>query len=314
MLTVNDLIDIEHIPETNEVSLQLLIEFFESYLNNNVFVFYLANGKTIKIVFKDATEVFHLTGITHIMINNPYKKSKLFIEKAKNGSITFDSLEKMNPNAYRNYNKRIMSTFCIDTILKCSEYLYFSEGQLPNSQVKVQYLLFKGIGDNYLHLGIDTHNNGKTYYAKTLLVTENTSKEKFINRADDRIRVDTITILDKQTDEIKQIIMRRAATDKANKDVLKLAKEWKETYLKEIIAEWIKNNSESSNILPKSSVRKEWKSGLKEYFDDNKDKIREEVSQLDPYWYKKLTDEAIRKYMKNDSNDLINNTYLELDS
>ena len=71
MLTVKDLIDINYIPQEEEVSLELLKEFYEDYLCKNIYLYTLMDGSEIKLIFRDSTEIFHISGIDHIYSGNP---------------------------------------------------------------------------------------------------------------------------------------------------------------------------------------------------------------------------------------------------
>ena len=61
MLTVKDLIDINYIPAVAEFSLDLLKEFYENYLCKRIIIFTLKNGETVKLSFRDTTEIFHIS-------------------------------------------------------------------------------------------------------------------------------------------------------------------------------------------------------------------------------------------------------------
>lgn len=71
MLTVPDLINIQYIPEINDISLMLMVDFYEQYLCKRFWVFELADGQKVKLFFKDTSEIFHVSGIDHIYGNVP---------------------------------------------------------------------------------------------------------------------------------------------------------------------------------------------------------------------------------------------------
>ena len=75
MLSVNDLIDINYIPSESDISLELLVDFYEYYLCKRIFIFTLRDGQVVKLFFRDATELFHISGIDHI-----YATAKKLIE------------------------------------------------------------------------------------------------------------------------------------------------------------------------------------------------------------------------------------------
>ena len=66
MLRVCDLININYVPNEKEISLKLLVDFYEQYLCRRIFIFTLKNGEVVKLFFKDASEIYHISGIDHI--------------------------------------------------------------------------------------------------------------------------------------------------------------------------------------------------------------------------------------------------------
>lgn len=227
VLEVTDLENINYIPKESELTLKLLVDFYEQYLCKRIYVFILEDGEKVKIFFKDTSEIFHVSGIDHIYEGMPMD-SKRFINEIRKNNITFEHLKNINLAAYKDYIDRIRSMYCIDTIMKNCEYLFFSENKIPDSTIKITYLLLKGLDGKNLHLGIDTYKKGKPYFLRTLLVTEKNTANKFIEKADGRIKVNKLEIRDKETDEILECIERHKAE--------KLVKE----SLENIINEWIR--------------------------------------------------------------------------
>lgn len=205
MLNVKKLMNIKYIPAQKDITLKLLFEFYEEYLCKRVYKFTLENGQEIKVIFKDTSEIYHISGIKHLYKGNFMDGSK-FADEVSEGKIDFDCLEKLNPKAYNDFSERIRSFACIDTILKNCEYLWFSEGKIDGTKITVKYLLLKAIEGYNLHLGIDTYNNGRTYYPRTLLVAKGAGKNKFINKASEKYKVKMLEIIIKETGEVEEII------------------------------------------------------------------------------------------------------------
>ncbi len=302
MITVQNLIEIDHIPEETDVSLGLLVDFYEKYLCKYIFLFELANGESVKLIFRDATEVFHVSGIEHIYSGN-VMNGRRFLEGIKTGTVDLNSVRNINPNAYKDFELRIRSMFCIDTIIKKCEYLLFANGKIPETDIPVRYLLFKGLDGKNIHLGIDTYKMGRPYFARTLLVTDGGQKEKFIDRADKRLRVLNIQIKEKDTDKVVQTIAREKATFLAKDMVKQVADEWLHKEFVRIIEEYISKTAESNDFASaKAGVSRkqysEWKHLLMEFIQKQKPLMVERVEKLDPYWAAKLVGEAIREYDK----------------
>lgn len=179
MLEVNDLININYIPEEREISLSLLIDFYEQYLSKRVFIFTLENNEKVKLFFRKTSEIFHISGIDHIYEDVPMDGSR-FVEEVKNMNMDINTLKEVNLPVYKDYAMRIRSMFCIDAIIKNCEWLYYSNGKIPNTDIPVTYLLLKSLDGKKLHLGIDTYKTGRPYFARTLLITEGSFENKFI--------------------------------------------------------------------------------------------------------------------------------------
>ena len=247
MLTVGDLIDINYIPTVAEISLNLLKEFYEEYLCKRIFIFTLKNGETVKLFFRDTTEIFHISGIDHIYEDVPMDGTR-FISEIESGKIDLEAVKAVNPNAYKDYEDRICSMACLDTIIKNCEYLFYPGGKIPQSEIKVKYLLLKGLDGKNLHLGIDTYKKGRPYFSRTLLVTEGNSAGKFIEKADERLKVVELVIKDKDTDEILIHVKREEAEKQAIIEVERIAQKWLECDFPELIEESILNKDIKDKI------------------------------------------------------------------
>lgn len=307
MLAVTDLINIQYIPEITDISLSLLVEFYEQYLCKYIFIFELVNGQRVKLFFRDTSEIFHISGIDHIYENISMDGTH-FIEGIKNNTINLSTLENINKAAYTDYIDRIRSVSCIDTILKNCEYLWFSEGMIPDSTIKVKYLLLKGLDNKNLHLGIDTYKDGRPYFSKTLLVTEGNLASKYIDRAKERLKVSVIEIIEKDSDKLIERVDRLGAVNKAEQIILEYAKRWEYEYFLQILEDYRKVYGSNK---PNSRKKKEWISKLSKYLENNQQFIRDEVKPYDPYWSSKIVAEQIRTFIKKNAIDLIDDLIIK---
>lgn len=301
MLTVPDLINIQYIPEITDISLSLIVDFYEQYLCKRIFIFELADGQKVKLFFKDTSEIFHISGIEHIYGNIPMDGTH-FVDGIKNNTIDMLTLENMNKPAFTDYIDRIRSFVCIDTILKNCEYLWFPTGIIENSKIRVKYLLLKGLDDKNLHLGIDTYKENRPYFSKTLLVTEGATATKYIDKAEDRIRVVKIEIIDKASNTVLEMVDRIAAVNKADEEIRKMGSKWLSVEFPAILEEYLET---TKHTTPNSRKKKEWVSKLVKYLESNKDSIRNQVRVFDPYWTAKIVSEQIKKYKKESAMELI---------
>lgn len=247
MLSVQDLIDINYIPDENDISLQLLVDFYEQYLCKRIFIFKLKNNKIVKLFFRDPSEIFHISGIDHIYDDVPMD-GKRFLQGIKNGNIDLTAVEKVNSPAYKDYITRICSMACIDTIIKKCEYLWYPDGKIPDSTIQVKYLLLKGLDGKNLHLGIDTYKENRPYFSRTLLVTEGNTAEKFIGKADERLRVTKLEIRDKDNNDLLVCVEREKAEQIADAEVAATVDKWMNDELSTIIAQHIKNKVKEQKL------------------------------------------------------------------
>lgn len=225
MLSVSDLIDINYIPSESDISLELLVDFYEDYLCKRIFIFTLRDGQVVKLFFRNATELFHVSGIDHVYEGVPMDGSR-FIQEIKAGNIDLGTVKNVNTAAYRDYEIRVRSMACIDTIIKNCEYLWYPSGKIPDSEIEVKYLLLKGLDEKNLHLGIDTYKVNRPYFTRTLLITEGNNAGKFIGKADEKLKVSKLEIRDKDTNQLLIIVERELAEQTALAEVEKYSEEW----------------------------------------------------------------------------------------
>lgn len=308
MLNVTDLINIQYIPELSDISLNLLVDFYEQYLCKRIFVFELADGQKLKLFFKDTTEIFHVSGIDHIYENIPMDGTH-FIDGIKNNTIDFSVLESINKAAFTDYIDRIRSFACIDTVLKNCEYLCFPDGKIPDSTIKVKYLLLKGLDNKNLHLGIDTYKEGRPYFSRTFLVTDSNAISKYIDKAKERLRVNVIEIIDKDNNSVLERVDRVAAVKKADEIISELAQGWINQTFHVIYEEY---KASFGVETPNSRKKKDWSSKLARFLESNRDCIRDAVKIYDPYWTSKIVAEQIRDFIKKNALGLIEETLVTL--
>ena len=282
MLSICDLINRESLPKAQEISLELIMDFYELYLCKRIYIFTLEDDTEVKIIFTDGREVFHLLGVNHIYGNTPMTGTR-FVKGVRDGSITLATLHKINAKAYRDYLDRICSIACVDAVLKKSEYLWFKDGKIQGSDIKVKYLLLKSIEEKSFHLGIDQRSEGKPYFAKTLLVTKGSNRNKFINLADSCFKVKRLQIRDKESNVLLEDIQREKARQTAEKQVQIFARKYLE-----------------QNKGKLGQVEKKLRAELSRYIEEKNEELRKTVEKQDPYWTKKIVAESVRKYLKED--------------
>lgn len=285
MLSSNDLINIEHIPSESEISLSLLVSFYKDHLMKHEYKFTLSSDEILRLRFRDASELYHLSGIAHIYNSQKIKmKASVFISEVESGNISLKTLKKINSKEYRTRIQRICSVACMDSLLKKCECLNFEKGKIPNSKIDIKYLLFRGFDEKNLHLGIDTYKENHPFFPRTMLLTEGSAKDRYVEKADEKLSVEKLEIIDIKTDTVIETIDREKAIQLAEQKVLYLADDWIEKELDKLIDEKI-------SLRPINKI-------LKEHLDSHKSEIEAEIKLLDPYLFKKIAAQSIRQFTK----------------
>lgn len=253
MLTVKDLIDINYVPKESEISLKLYIDFYEQYLCKNIYIFTLKNGSKVKLFFRDTTEIFHVSGIEHIY-KGTHMDANRFIQLVKEGKLELSQLKAINSKQYKDYIDRICCFACINTIIRNCQYLWFSKGKIPKTTIKVSYLLFKALDGKNIHLGIDTYKEGRPYFSRTLLITEENNWKKFIEKADEKLQVNKIEIVEKERNITIELIDREKAEKESSFFIESKLKVWERKQLPEYIKCYYEKLASKSETIENISV------------------------------------------------------------
>lgn len=291
MLTVNDLININEIPEESDISLDLLVDFYEQHLNKFEYQFTLDNDEIIKLRFRDASEIYHLVGIRHI-----YEKAGIqmsgdkFVDKVKINNLTFNDLQNINPKEYKRFNLRMRSFVCVNSLLKRCDCLFFPDGKIPGSEIGAKYLLLRHFNDVNLHLGINTYKEDRPFFAKTLLPTDGAVKEKYIERAKEKFSIKKLEIIELKTERIIETIDREKAIQTAKSDIWKLAENWISKKVSEAQKEGVLESLKGRDL----------KKELETHLRSNKNTLETNVMNHDAYLTGKIVMNAIHGYIKND--------------
>ncbi|MFI3212896.1 MAG: PBECR4 domain-containing protein [Eubacteriales bacterium] len=165
MFTKEDLLTLEKMPTWNDISLALYKEFASNVLFPKTFRYYLENGLIIDIQFKEWA-MKHLWGIQHI--DSSVKNTELF-EKIDNGLSFADfSKTKAMKNRLMDNRDRIRMFACVYTVLRTGSLFYIEGGQVPNSEIRIDYIKSKEIDSKGVNLGMRYEEN--VYVPLTLLI------------------------------------------------------------------------------------------------------------------------------------------------
>jgi hypothetical protein len=204
MLTVSDLLGINHISSMQDISLKLYKEFFDDILCKRIFLYELEDGKKIKLVFQQ-NNLLHILGAQHIL-GNKYKASK-FNTEIINGNMTFEELEKKNGIVFNDYTSRFLNFSNLYHVITNCDMVYFDKDTYnknrksnEESLMDFSYILYEDINNKKVHAGLDTYNKGFSFYCKSLLVKSIINDSIIKDQVP--IKIKNIKVIDIKTKEI----------------------------------------------------------------------------------------------------------------
>lgn len=201
MLTLDDLLDINNVSNMADISLQLYKNFFDNVLCKKVFLYNLKDGSNIKLVFEEQN-FLHILGAQHIL-GDKYKAKK-FNDEVAAGTMTFEELDKKNSIVFNDFTDRFFNFSNLYHVITNCEIIYFNKLTYDNNKksntdtsMNFSHVLYKDLSNKKIHLGIDTFNNGYSYYGKSLLIKS--INNDAIIKGQNPIEIVNIKVIDKKT-------------------------------------------------------------------------------------------------------------------
>lgn len=182
----------------SDITLKCLQEFYSEELMNSTYVYeyeYLDNlvnntPPKIHLDFYEAN-MCHLLGIQHI-VDNLYNKNtytgELGYNKIKNNEMSIEILKSISKTKFKSQKDRFKFFKCIKDIIEEPDLILYNSNN-NNSKIKSKYIMYKLIGNSYVHLGIDLEDNSDRQensnnidkcFPRTFLIEKN-MKKKFID-------------------------------------------------------------------------------------------------------------------------------------
>jgi len=196
MYTIQDLASITTAPSIDDISLQLLQSFYDSYLLDNVFCYNLVDkvGKSIPVELGFLERDFcHLLGLHHITGNGTGRKvrGEDGYQRIKRGNVNFNTLRAANPSQFNNMKDRIKHFPLVYQLLQDPSVVQFDQSIVSNCMIACSMFLHDDYSTTKLHLGIasDTSPN---FHSKTFIV-ERRNGTRYIQNQQHLI-VDSISI------------------------------------------------------------------------------------------------------------------------
>ena len=179
-------------PRINEISLELLREYYEKFLypfEYHYTIKYAAGEYTIELRF-DMENLSHLLGLESIVKYNlnrhDIKKYKGIHgwENIKNGIITIDTLKGINKKRFKSKKDKMVFFYLIPNLITSPKAIYFDNSKVnPPTNIKCEIIFFNNYDKSVLHLGIEPNSENTYYIPRTFLIeriTKQNGGEKYI--------------------------------------------------------------------------------------------------------------------------------------
>jgi hypothetical protein len=187
MLTVDNLAMLTTQVQMKQISLQLLVEYYEKYLMPRSYIYTISNGVQINLEFpRDA--FCHLLGIEEIAKGfYPKGNPNLFLfkgtdgfKRAKKGKIEFKGLEKLCQPEFTIRQRKFINFHFMHRLVMNPTLVSYR--QISGSKITCDFLFYNGYDVAIIHLGIEKDSRHSKYFPKTFLVTYHTETDvnKFI--------------------------------------------------------------------------------------------------------------------------------------
>jgi hypothetical protein len=170
MLSATDLLTITTKPSEQDVSLQIIHQFYKEHLCGRVFTFELDDAvrPIVKLRFLER-HLCHLLGIQYVVKNlkNKYDYSgEDGAKKLEDGTLSFDFLKTTNKAWYKSKQRRMLYFPFVYQIVNNPTVIVFSTNGL-NTMLDVDIILYNHVNNTYLHLGLDKDPDSDYYYPKS---------------------------------------------------------------------------------------------------------------------------------------------------
>ncbi|HFD2046141.1 TPA: hypothetical protein ACF2DM_003047 [Clostridium perfringens] len=149
----------------SEVTLKGLQEFYIQELMNNTYK-YDYDYKEINDKVDEVSKIHlhfyesnmcHLLGIQHI-VDSLYNKNtytgELGFNKIKDDELTIDILKSISKSKFKSQKDRFKYFKLIKNIIESPDLILYNSNK-NKSNIKSKYIMYKLIGNSYVHLGID---------------------------------------------------------------------------------------------------------------------------------------------------------------
>lgn len=192
MLTKDDLLVQDTVPNIKDISLKLYRDFSLDVLYDREFHYHFNDGSEMTIEFRE-WGIYHMLAIPHI--DNTIKKNHFF-EKIDQGlELSNFSATKAIANRYKNQKERIAMFACTYHTLRSGMAFYLPSHFVKNTDsVEADYIIFNAVGSKGMNIGI--RKVGNIYVPMTVLISKAINQRKYLDESEYKL-VRQLTITDK---------------------------------------------------------------------------------------------------------------------
>lgn len=192
MYTAIELKGLEIKPRINDISLEILREFYEIFLMPFIYTYTLTKKDETKVItVRFLPENFcHLLGIESIA--KRAVKAKVLHEyrgesgwnQIKSGKIDIKHLKQLNKRQFQSVKAKYVYFYLIPSLIENPLAVNYDKSKvMPPTQIDCELLFYSNYDNAVIHLGLEKHTEGY-YVPRTFFI------EKLINEDDKDIYVD----------------------------------------------------------------------------------------------------------------------------
>lgn len=177
MLTKDDLLIQDTLPNIRDISLKLYKEFATDILLNRQFIYYFNDNSKITVEFRE-WGIYHMLSMQHI--NGRIGKNKFF-EKIDNGlELSYFESNRSLSSRYKREKSRITMFSCIYNSLRNGMAFYIPSGKVKNTKdVELDYIIFNVVDNKGMNIGI--RNVGNVHVPITILISKQIDQKKYLD-------------------------------------------------------------------------------------------------------------------------------------
>ena len=180
-------------PKINDISLEILREFYELFLHPFIYTYTITqNDESKRIAVRFNTKNFcHLLGVETIA-KNAVKYSELHNYRGedgwnniKNGKIDIKHLKLLNKKKFLSVKAKYVYFYLIPSLLETPLAVNYDKSKvMPPTNIDCELLFYSTYDNAVIHLGLEKEDDEEYYFPRTFFV------EKLSNPTDKDIYID----------------------------------------------------------------------------------------------------------------------------